>query len=320
MTNLRLVDAVEVFSLVDNTLELIYHLDRDDVQRPAQWYERDEQTLPAAEHGFAALVRTHAGNETHTVLFDTGPRPGLVVVNARRMGLDLSKVDAVVISHSHWDHQDGLLSALEAIDGQEVPIFIHPNMFATFGRRQKDGSIESEDRTPFPTEAEIHARGGIPVDSSTPTPIAGHTLLVTGEIPRRTSYETGYPGRMIRDASGSWQPYDDMRDERAMVANVKGKGLVVLTGCGHAGIVNTVHHAQALSGEKQVYMTMGGFHLAGKKIEPRIPQTVEDLAALGPELLVPCHCTGFPAMMAFAQVMPDAFVANSTGNRYLVTK
>ncbi|MBN1285367.1 MAG: MBL fold metallo-hydrolase [Anaerolineae bacterium] len=317
MMNLRAVDAIEIFSLVDNSIEVIYHLDRDDVKRPNQWFESDAQTLPLADHGFAVLVRTYAGGDVHTVLLDTGPRPDILVENARRMALDLQAVEAIVISHSHWDHHGGLLSVLDAIEKPDVSVLIHANMFGVFGVRKKDGAIEVEARAPFPTEADIRARGGVPVDSAAPVLIAGGTLLVTGEIPRLADYETGFPGRFIRADDGGWQPYD-MCDERALAANVAGCGLVVLTGCGHRGIVSTARRARALTGVDRVHMMMGGFHLAGEKVEPRIPQTVADVAALAPGLLVPCHCTGFPAMMAFAQAMPGAFVANSVGNRYTV--
>jgi 7,8-dihydropterin-6-yl-methyl-4-(beta-D-ribofuranosyl)aminobenzene 5'-phosphate synthase len=317
VNGLRTADSVEVFSLVDNALEMIYHIGREDVQRPREWNKNPDMELPMAEHGFAALVRTHVGGEAHTLLFDTGPRPGVAVENARRLGLGLGAVEAVMISHGHWDHYGGLLSALEAIGKRGVPVLIHRNMFHALGHRDAGGRIHESGAAALAAADAIRAAGGEPTDSAEPTLVAGDTVLVTGEIPRRTAYETGYPGVVIKIA-GEWQPYEDMRDERAVAIIVAGRGLVVITGCGHAGVVNTVRCAQELTGVDRLHMVMGGFHLAGVEIEARIPQTVRDIAGMNPALLVPCHCTGFPAAMAFAQAMPGAFVANSVGNRYLV--
>jgi 7,8-dihydropterin-6-yl-methyl-4-(beta-D-ribofuranosyl)aminobenzene 5'-phosphate synthase len=100
------------------------------------------------------------------------------------------------------------------------------------------------------------------------------------------------------------------------VISIKGKGLVVLSGCAHAGIINTVSYAQQITGIKHVYVVMGGFHLAGKEFESRIEQTVEELQRINPELIVPSHCTGWRAMCAIAKALPEAFVWNSVGNLY----
>jgi len=140
-------------------------------------------------------------------------------------------------------------------------------------------------------------------------------ICITGEIPRKTSFETGYPQHKAF-VSGSWISDTLIMDERAVVINIKGKGLVVLSGCAHAGIINTVKYAQQISGTERVYAVLGGFHLAGKTFENRIQPTIEELQRINPQLIVPSHCTGWKAMCAIAKTLFEAFVWNSVGNLY----
>ena len=119
---------------------------------------------------------------------------------------------------------------------------------------------------------------------------------------------------LFRD--GDWQPDPLILDDQAAVLHVRDKGLVVLTGCGHAGIVNIVRYAQKLTNVERVYAVIGGFHLNGPLFEPIIPATGDAFAELAPEVLVPAHCTGWRAIHALAARLPDAFIQNSVGTRY----
>ena len=141
------------------------------------------------------------------------------------------------------------------------------------------------------------------------------SLLVTGELDRTTDFEQGF---LIHQAlrNGEWQPDPLILDDQAVVLNVRDKGLVVLTGCGHGGIVNIVRYAKKLTDVDQVYAIIGGFHLNGPLLEPIIPQTCQALAHLAPEVVVPAHCTGWRAMTALAATLPDAFIQNTVGTRY----
>ena len=140
-------------------------------------------------------------------------------------------------------------------------------------------------------------------------------LLVTGEIPRETSFERGFLQHKALE-SGSWKPDPWILDDRAIALRVKGKGLVVVSGCAHAGIINTVQYIQKITKVTDVYAVLGGFHLAGKENENRIKQTVKELKRINPKLIVPSHCTGWRGICAIANVMPNAFVWNSVGNLY----
>ncbi len=112
---------------------------------------------------------------------------------------------------------------------------------------------------------------------------------------------------------GAWIDDGAVLDDQAAVVNVAGKGLVVLTGCGHAGVVNILRHARELTGVERIHAVIGGFHLTGKAFESIIDRTADAIATFEPELVVPAHCTGWKASMALAQRMPDAVVPNAVG-------
>jgi 7,8-dihydropterin-6-yl-methyl-4-(beta-D-ribofuranosyl)aminobenzene 5'-phosphate synthase len=142
-------------------------------------------------------------------------------------------------------------------------------------------------------------------------------VLVTGEVERVTDFEKGFPlGRKFEE--GKIKPDTEVTDEQAIVLNVEGKGLVILTGCGHQGIINTITYAQKLTQETRVYFVMGGFHLTGPLFEPLIDRTVAGMKKFSPQMIVPTHCTGWKAMSTFAKEMPNEFVLNSVGTKYVL--
>jgi 7,8-dihydropterin-6-yl-methyl-4-(beta-D-ribofuranosyl)aminobenzene 5'-phosphate synthase len=314
-------DAVEILSLVDNSVDFLSTIDKKEAQSLRQWtrerysaeWARTHTQVPVAEHGFSVLVRVFNKEKSSSVLFDTGGSPESILENAKRMGIDLSEVDCIVLSHGHYDHFGGLLSAVKAVNKVGLPIIVHENMFGLRGSKRPNGTIR--ETTKFPTEAQLSPAKI--VLTKQPSLIASDMVCVTGEIPRKTSYEKGFAQHMAF-VDGSWQPDPWIIDDRALAISVKGKGLVVLSGCAHAGIINTVSYVQQITGIKNVYAVIGGFHLAGKEFESRIEQTVEALQRINPKLLVPSHCTGWRAMCAIAKTFPEAFVWNSVGNLYKI--
>ena len=147
--------------------------------------------------------------------------------------------------------------------------------------------------------------------------LLGGLALVTGQVARTTDFETGFPVHFA-EVGGQWQPDPLIHDDQAVVMNVRDKGLVVLSGCGHAGIINVLRHAMALTGVSRVHGVLGGFHLTGRLFEPLIAPTVAALRAMAPKLIVPSHCTGWQAVHEIARTLPDAFVPNSVGTTFLV--
>ncbi|XES77167.1 MAG: MBL fold metallo-hydrolase [Candidatus Bathyarchaeia archaeon] len=315
------VDAVEIFSMVDNSVDFLSPTYKDGAYPLRQWtkkrYGEDwmhtHPRLPKGEHGFSMLIHTLNKGRRHSVLFDTGCSGEGIVENASRMGVDLTEIECIVLSHGHWDHTGGLRTALKAISKKNLPIVIHEEMFTTRGSANPDGSVRKY--ASFPSKEQLNDAQLI--ETKQPFAIVDDEVLVTGEIPRETSFEQGYlQHRCLKE--GTWKPDPLIVDERAVVINVKGKGLVVVSGCAHAGIINTINYAKQITGVGEVYAVLGGFHLAGKENEKRIQPTISELKQINPKLIVPCHCTGWRAMCTIADALPEAFVWNSVGNLYEV--
>jgi len=311
--SLRPVDRVEIISLVDNMVDLQSSVPAG-VLHLWQWVPHPRRAaVPWAEHGFAALVRVYEGDAAHTVLFDTGAGPSTAVLNAGRLLIDLGDVEAIALSHGDMDHAGGLLGVLTAIGRADVPVFVHERAFHLRGRRLSDGTVRRGD--PFPSEEAIRQAGGQPHPTQAPLTLADDLVLLTGEVPRRTDFEQGRPGQVIL-IDDEWQPDPLVLEDQSLIVHVRDVGLVVVTGCAHAGIVNTVWYARELVPDVPVHAVIGGFHLAGSPFEPLIEQTVAELAAVGPARIVPSHCTGSPGTRALAAAMPESFVPASVGNLY----
>ena len=316
---LQQADGAEILSIVDNSVDFLSYVDKPQVKPFRQWtkakygpqWAEANASLPFGEHGFAMLIRVFSRHRSSCILFDTGVSANGVVENARRMGVNLNEVECIVLSHGHYDHFGGLPAAVQAIGKAELPVIVHEDMFAVRGAASADGVVRKYPT--FPTAAQLQQARLI--YTKQPFLTAEGMVCVTGEIPRNTIFEKGYAQHRIF-ADGAWKPDPWIMDERAVVINIKGKGLVVLSGCAHAGIINTVAYARQLTGVKHVYAVMGGFHLAGKDFEDRIQPTIEALKQIRPKLIVPSHCTGWKAMCAIAKALPEAFVWNSVGNLY----
>lgn len=316
---LKAVEKVEIVSLVDSVIDLLPLIKRKDVERIWDWVEdRSQAGHPLAEHGFSMLVKSVIGDKGHTILYDAGFDDKVIVENLKRMLIDLGAIEAVVLSHGHMDHTGGLLAALREMKANKMPVFVHERMFLARGWRDpEDDKAEMIQPPVCPSRAEMEAAGAEVIEEKGPHLIANNTILITGEIPRTTSFEPGYPDEWVFE-EGKWQHDPRVIDDRALVLKVRNKGLVIVTGCGHAGIINTVRYAQELTGVDEVYAILGGLHLAGKYYEPNIDRTVAALVEIAPKLLVPSHCTGWPAQKALAEALPEAFVANSVGNKYTI--
>ena len=312
------VDGVEIISLADNTVDFLSTIERKEVDQVREWVKnrmneewmRKHFRLPFAEHGYSILIKVFSEGSFHSILFDTGVSREGVVTNARRMGLNLWEVECIVLSHGHYDHFGGLVGVLKVI-AKKLPIIVHENMFKIRGVVNPDGTIRKYPK--FPREDQVAPAKYL--RTKQPHLLADASILVTGEIPRKTDFEKGFPRQRVF-SDGSWQPDPWIWDDRAIIINVKRKGLVVISGCAHAGIVNTTLYAQQITGVAKVHAIMGGFHLAGKECEPRISRTVEALQKFRPKIVVPSHCTGWRGKYTIFEAMPRAFVWNSVGNLY----
>lgn len=309
---MRKAERVEIISLMDNSVDILSTSTRAEVKCFRDWVKRPKK-YPIAEHGLSMFIRVSGGGESHSILLDTGVSARGIVMNAKRMGVNLAEVECIVLSHGHYDHFTGLPAAIKAVGRSGLPIIVHRDMFKRRGVVDSSGAIR--EHPSFPSEREVSPARYVEVRQ--PHLIANGLALVTGEIPRVTPFEKGFPQHRAF-VDGRWEPDPWIWDDRALVINVREKGLVILSGCGHAGIINTILYAQQLTGVKEIYAVIGGFHLIGKDIEERIDQTVKELARFSPRLVVPMHCTGWRACYMIYRTMPEAFLWNSVGNLYIL--
>lgn len=312
------VDSVEILSLVDNSIDFLSPMDKKEAKSFRQWIKKGHSKrcaslsqMPIAEHGFSMLVKVFNAGQSSNILFDTGVSPRGIVENANRMDLDLSEIDYIVLSHGHYDHFGGLESAVKAINKSDLPIIAHERMFRLRGTASSNGEIRKHPE--FPKKKNLKsAKFTI---TKQPYLIANNKVCITGEIPRHTSFEKGFSQNRI-SINNKWQGDPDILDERAMVLNLKENGLIIISGCAHAGIINTIRYAQWITGVSNVYAVLGGFHLAGKDYEEKIELTVKQLKLINPHLIIPSHCTGWRAATSIAKELPDAFISSSVGNLY----
>lgn len=266
--------------------------------------------LCCANHGLSLVIRASTGTREHAVLFDAGPVDYAVQHNGTRLGIDFGAIEAVVLSHGHWDHGGGLLKAIElmraAAPERNAPVYLHPGMFAERGQRQPDGGVLPMGLLPTP---EDFAKAGVrPMVTDAPQLMLDNMFYLSGEIPRVTSYETGLQNHLRRNPSGEWEADPLIMDERFFAVAVKGKGVVVFTACSHAGVVNVLTHARTCFPQQKLYAVMGGFHLSGET-ERCIPETIRDMAGFGLSLIAPGHCTGWRALNKLVQTCGEEVVA-----------
>ncbi len=316
-TALRTVDSIEVTVLVDNVVSVGAPRTHPNVAAPGSWAQGRKTGRLIAAHGFAALVTTQTDGEVHRVLYDTGPSPQVISHNVDVLGIDLSDIEAVVVSHGHWDHMGGLEWVVSQVS-RPTTVYI---MATAFRRRavveESGGRQRLRELDPIPGPDSIE-QPSVRLDTREgPVPLAGGTLLASGPVPRVTEYEQGFKGHVAYER-GRWVPDERIPDDRFLVGVVRGRGAVVVTGCSHAGIVNILHEVRRLTGAP-VYGVVGGLHLVGRGAETRTARTVSDVRSFGPTLVVPCHCSGHAAQRAFERALPDAFVPCGVGLRCSIT-
>ena len=312
---LHAVDRVEVLTLMDNYADVLL-TNTEVVYRPplAKGGRIPADTL-LAEHGLSLLVTLHREDESRTFLLDTGYSSKGVLHNMELLEIDPAGIETIVLSHGHMDHGGTLYSLLDRIPGP-VSLVVHPDAFLS----PRYFALDDGRKLLFPDtlkRSELEKRNVQVLESAKPVLIAGDTALVTGEVERTTGFEKGLPNALL-ERNGAIEK-DPILDDQAIVVKLKGKGLVVVSGCAHAGIVNTLRYATKLTGEEHVHAVLGGFHLSGAFFEPIIEDTIQELKKLDPHVLVPMHCTGWKAINRFSQEFPESFILNSVGSRFTLS-
>jgi 7,8-dihydropterin-6-yl-methyl-4-(beta-D-ribofuranosyl)aminobenzene 5'-phosphate synthase len=318
------VDEVVITTVVDNVYDALLSGDERVTRTPftagtaqAPQFESGSTTVGLmAEHGFSAFVSVRRGSTTTTLLFDTALSPDAMATNADRLGLDLSGVQAVILSHGHFDHAGGLAGLAGKRGVRALPMVVHPLIWT---RRRMAVPGRETDELPTLSRAALESEGFAVIERREPSLLVDRCVLITGEVDRTTEFEHGMPPAHQAWSGSKWLPDRLILDDQALVVHLRGAGLVVLTGCGHAGVINIIRHAQRLTAVPRLHALIGGLHLSGPAFEPTIGPTVDALSDLDPALLVPGHCTGWRAQHTLAAALPNSWVAGSSGSSFRLT-
>ena len=326
MSEMVEVDSLEVLVLVDNTTDSLSSNPRDVLPEWSVLFTGGKlhilsgQNICCAHHGLSLLIAAQVGGRTRTLLFDAGPAAATFERNAAMLGVDFSSIEAVVLSHGHWDHAGGLVAAVESIARSRgegtFTCYLHPGMFRQRATKRPDGQLYVNE--PVPDPERLSRAGAKVISSRAAQSVADGAFYVSGEIPRVTSYEAGVPNHLTRSADDkSWEPDPLIMDERFVSVHVRNKGQFVFSACSHAGLINVLTHARSVFPSIPLYGAMGGLHLSGIN-ERVIPETVADLKKFGLQLLAPGHCTGWRAVSQMAREFGDELVPSAVGKKYLI--
>jgi 7,8-dihydropterin-6-yl-methyl-4-(beta-D-ribofuranosyl)aminobenzene 5'-phosphate synthase len=304
------VDFADVTILVDNFIDILLPSDKVAHRAPLSynWSER-EQLI--AEHGYSLLLTVQREGHTESVLYDAGLGRKTVLHNMDVLEVQANDLRAVVLSHGHADHHGGLEGMFHRIGRRKMPLVLHPDAWR---ERRIVFPTGQEIHMPPPSHADLDREGVEIIEERGPSLLLDGMVLVTGQVDRVTDFEKGFPLQQAHTDHG-WEPDTWVWDDQAVVCHVKDKGLVVLSSCSHAGAINVLRHAQHLTGIDKVHAFVGGLHLSGGIFEPIIPRTIAELAAIGPAIVVPGHCTGWKATHELARQLPQAYLQTSVGTR-----
>ncbi|KAF9892814.1 hypothetical protein FE257_000403 [Aspergillus nanangensis] len=310
-------DTVQVSGLLNTIAATSQHVPKD---RGGAIKELQMEDICCSAHGLSILITATKGDQKHSILFDAGPEADAWERNVQRLRPNLASVEVVQLSHWHRDHSGGLARAIQMITeakkatGQTtstLQVDLHPDRpeYRGIGFAGNVISLQAD-----PTFEELTSAGGTVDLHDEAHTVLDDFFLVSGEIPRKTPYELGAKGALRYDPHvEDWYSDELIKDERFLMCNLKDKGIVVFTGCSHAGVVNCARHAVGLlGGSVPLHAVVGGFHLA--PAEPsQVESTVRDLKKLDPAVLLPGHCSGWRAKFAIENSMPGTLVPCTVG-------
>ncbi len=308
-------DRVEITTIIDNYSDSTLPMS----ESPSEMIKRAPLAINGkvpsdtlvAEHGLSLLVKVFKNDKQHSVLLDAGWSKMGVLYNMTRLGIDISRIEAVVLSHGHMDHFGALPDVLENMASRDTSVIIHPDAFLP---RTLSLPTGAKIKMPVLEKEAIQKTGVKMVITRDPQMLASGLVFSLGEVERTTDFEKGMPGALI-EREGKLEP-DSILDDQGLAINLKGKGLLVITGCAHSGIVNTVRYAQKLTGVDTVYAIMGGFHLTGPQFMSITDRTIRELEKFNPSVIIPMHCTCWAAINRIATELPEQFKLNSVGTTF----
>ncbi|GAB3279645.1 MBL fold metallo-hydrolase [Sinomonas notoginsengisoli] len=311
------IDRVTLTMITDNYVDMLLP-DLPNVTRTGLAHHFDPKTeCVQGENGIALHVDVRWGRYRYQALFDTGMSHQVLLHNMKVLGLEADEIDHIVLSHGHPDHYGGLEGLLRHRQAP-TPVSAHPDAFAPRYLRLASGQVAPYFNYGLTKEA-IRDSGGLLVEHTEPLEI-GPGLIASGPIPRVEEFEKAptdlsAPNALLHIRDGKIEP-DIVPDDQALVIQVGDDGIVILAGCSHAGIINTIRYAKQITGRDRVVGVFGGFHL-GFPGTPRskTDKTIEALRELNVEVIAPSHCTGMESIMAIGEAFPDQFMLNVTGSK-----
>jgi len=313
------VQWARISVLVENLTDMLL---TDEPERRIERFGLVQHFMPphgeivGTENGISYWIEVGDRDERHTYLFDVGLTGRPCLQNIQALGLDLETIEKVVISHAHPDHYGGLPRLLDRRSG-DTPVVVHPDAFLPKVLRDENGDVILRVNAGFKREA-LEAAGATIVEAREPVELC-RGVTATGGIPREQPFEPPVPDRpgnagLFIERDGEYINDDGTVDDQAVIINVEDDGLIVLTACGHSGVINTVRYGQRISGVEEVAAIMGGFHLGFPGVPPEnLEPTVDALKAIGPRMIAPMHCSGFNAQKAISSALADAYVQNVVG-------
>jgi 7,8-dihydropterin-6-yl-methyl-4-(beta-D-ribofuranosyl)aminobenzene 5'-phosphate synthase len=307
------VDEVKIKVVIDNSIDL-FMAGTEIAQRLPLGPNPFERPLPMAEHGFSALIEVRQGEKQAGVLFDTGVSRKGILYNLDAMELNASDIQAIILSHGHADHAMGLPGLIDRLGTRRLPLVLHPDAYLERKWVLPNGA---EINFPAPKRTDFRRENIELIEEVGPSMLVDSMVLVSGEVARTTEFENGFRIHYAK-RNGIWEPDPLIMDDQCAILNIRGKGLTIVTGCGHSGIINIIRHAQHLTGVHTIYAVIGGFHLTGALFEPIIPATVAALQEIKPRYVMPGHCTGWAAIHQIARTMPEAFIPSGVGTTLLL--
>jgi 7,8-dihydropterin-6-yl-methyl-4-(beta-D-ribofuranosyl)aminobenzene 5'-phosphate synthase len=310
--SLEPVDAADVTILIDNSIDILAADTPVSTRQPLLYDWSAQQHQLRSEHGYSLVLTVQRDGQSDTLLYDAGLGRDTAINNMDLLGIKPGDFRTMVLSHGHADHHTGLEGLFSRVGRTGMPLILHPDAWR---ERKIKFPTGVEIHMPPPSHQDLDREGWQVVEERAPSLLLNGSVLVTGQVDRVTDFENGFPIQSARTAQGEWEPDPWIWDDQAVIVNVRDRGLVVLSSCSHAGAVNVLRYAQALTGEPKVHAFVGGMHLTGGLFEPIIPRTISEVAAIGPDYVVPGHCTGWKAVNQIINTFPDAYVQSNTGTR-----